>query len=97
VLSKEGSNLIASTDSRLNVSVASIPSITEENKVHRLSKHYLVTDFDAEMTFSELNYRVCSEFAMIQPLELVDVAWQKKDKDRLAPNVLLSNSLELSY
>lgn len=40
------------------------------------------------MVFTELDFRICSEFAQIQTLELVDVSWQKKDKERLAPNVL---------
>lgn len=68
-----------------------LPYTTSDDgkQVHRLSKHFLVSDFDEELVFLELDRRVSSEFALIQPLELVDVSWQKKDKEKLAPNVFL--------
>lgn len=98
--SSSGSGLNKSaSSSRISSSLLSSPPslqqlqiINEDSNskhVHRLSKHHLVTDFDEELVFLELDYRVCSEFALIQPLELVDVAWQKKDKEKLAPNVSL--------
>eukprot|EP00026_Physarum_polycephalum_P000713 Phypoly_transcript_00714.p1 GENE.Phypoly_transcript_00714~~Phypoly_transcript_00714.p1 ORF type:complete len:1363 (-),score=185.53 Phypoly_transcript_00714:47-4135(-) len=83
-------HIVPDSDSEMKPVVQVRPkshSADYEKGVHLLSRHHFV-DYDEEMIFAELDYRVCSEFAQIQPLELVDMAWQKKDKENLAPNVL---------